>query len=666
MSDKTFELASPFQPKGDQPAAIDSLVDGIRRNEKYQTLLGVTGSGKTYTIANVIQAVQKPTLIMAHNKTLAAQLYSEFKELFPNNAVEYFVSYYDYYQPEAYIPRTDTYIEKDSSINDRIDKMRNSATASLLSRSDVIIVASVSCIYGLGSPDAYENMSVTLKKGNNYERDELLKELTMIQYQRNNLDMVRGSFRARGDVVEIFPAYEENRLIRLEFFDTEIESIFIVDPLRGEVLEDLDETTIFPSSHYITPQDRLKKAIVLIADELEERIVELKSVAKHLEAQRIEQRTRYDLEMLSETSFCSGIENYSRHLDLRNEGEPPATLINYFPKDFLLIIDESHQSVPQIGAMYKGDRSRKKSLVEHGFRLKSALDNRPLQFKEFESLLNQVIYVSATPAEFEKKKSGARIVEQVIRPTGLIDPCIEVRPVEGQVDDLMSEIKTRAAAHERTLVTTLTKRMSEELSEYYLSMGMKVSYLHSDVKTLERMEIIRELRQGVYDAIIGINLLREGLDIPEVSLVAILDADKEGFLRSETSLVQTFGRAARNLNGKVILYAQKVTRSMKAAMEETDRRKKIQVDYNEAHGITPRTIQKNISESFGAICESDYVTVPKSRDAIPEGADLAHIQKSIAKAKEEMLAASRELDFEKAAELRDKMIELQALELGYL
>ncbi|MHC4942944.1 MAG: excinuclease ABC subunit UvrB [Planctomycetota bacterium] len=666
MSGERFNLTSEFKATGDQPEAIKKLSESLGAAKEHQVLLGVTGSGKTFTMANVIQAVQKPTLIVAHNKTLAAQLYGEFKALFPENAVEYFVSYYDYYQPEAYIPRTDTYIEKDASINERIDKMRNAATASLLSREDVIIVASVSCIYGLGSPDAYEQMSVNISKGQEYDRDEVLRDLTRIQYQRNNLDLVRGTFRARGDVVEIFPAYEEERVIRVEFFDSSVDSISFIDPLRGEILGDPDEVTVFPASHYITPEQRLKKAIELIGAELEHRLEELKSKSKLLEAQRLEQRTRYDLEILAETGFCSGIENYSRHLDGRKAGQPPATLINYFPTDFLLFIDESHQTIPQLGAMFRGDRSRKTSLVEHGFRLPSALDNRPLRFREFEKLVNQVVYVSATPGPYEIEKTGGAVVEQVIRPTGLVDPEVEVRPVSGQVDDLMSEIKARADRSERVLVTTLTKRMAEELSEYYLNAGMKVRYLHSDVKTLERTEIIRELRLGTYDCLVGINLLREGLDIPEVSLVAILDADREGFLRSETSLIQTFGRAARNVSGRVILYADTVTRSMTAAMEETERRRNLQSEYNESYGITPQTIRKNIAESMAIYGEGDYVTVSAKKDAVPEGADLEHVRAAISRMKSEMLAAARDLEYERAAELRDRMLELQALELKYL
>ncbi len=666
MPKASFKLVSEFKPAGDQPDAVDVLAERAKKGVKEQVLLGVTGSGKTFTMANVIQKVGRPTLIMAHNKTLAAQLYGEFKELFPENAVEYFVSYYDYYQPEAYIPRTDTFIEKDASINERIDKMRNSATRSLLTRDDVIIVASVSCIYGLGSPDAYDEMAVPVERGQCLDRDGLLRDLTMIQYQRNNIELKRGSFRARGDVVEIFPAYEDNRLVRIEFFDDEVESIVEVASLTGEVLEEKDSATIFPGSHYITPAERLKRAVDLIRGELQDRLEFFKSKAKLLEGQRLEKRTLFDLETLEENGFCPGIENYSRHLDGRDEGEPPATLINYFPGDFLLFIDESHQSVPQIGAMYRGDRSRKKALVEHGFRLLSALDNRPLRFQEFEKLLHQVIYVSATPGPYEMDRCTGNVVEQIIRPTGLIDPAVEVRPAEGQVDDLMSEIRERAGKGERVLVTTLTKRMSEELTDYYLAAGMKVKYLHSDINTIKRTEIIRELRTGLYDTLIGINLLREGLDIPEVSLVAVLDADREGFLRSTTSLIQTFGRAARNVNGRVILYAAEVTGSMRAAMEETDRRRAIQAEYNERMGITPESVRKNIGEILDSVFEADYVTLPEAKEAIPEGADAAWIGKAIAKTRGEMLKAARDLEFEKAASLRDKMIELQELELRFL
>jgi len=666
MPPNRFKLVSDYKPKGDQPGAIEALSRGLAEGKKEQALLGVTGSGKTFTMANVIRNVGKPTLVIAHNKTLAAQLFSEFRELFPENAVEYFVSYYDYYQPEAYIPRTDTYIEKDASVNERIDKMRNSAPRSLLSRSDVIIVASVSCIYGLGSPDAYDEMSVTIRQGDTVDRDEFLRGLAAIQYQRNNLDLKRGVFRVRGDVIEIFPAYEEDRIIRVELFDDEVESIVVADSLRGEILDGPEEVTIYPRSHYVTPEDSMKRAIRSIGEELEARLAMLRAGKKLLEAQRLEQRTRYDLELLDETGFCSGIENYSRHLDDREPGEPPATLLNYFPTDFILFIDESHQSIPQIGGMFRGDRSRKESLVKHGFRLPSALDNRPLRFEEFVGLLNQVIYVSATPGSYELERSRGCVVEQIIRPTGLVDPAVEVRPADGQVDDLMSEIQERARKKERVLVTTLTKRTAEELADYYSSAGMKVKYLHSDIDTLERTEIIRELRCGTYDTLIGINLLREGLDIPEVSLVAVLDADREGFLRSSTSLIQTFGRASRNVNGQVILYAGAETRSMREAMAETDRRRKIQDEFNREKGITPESVQKNITQTLGSVCEADYTTVSKVKETLPEGADMAHIGRAISRIREEMLSAARDLDFEKAAGLRDRMIELQQMELKYL
>lgn len=665
MTRSPFKLVSDFKPAGDQPGAVDLLTDSVRKGVKEQVLVGVTGSGKTFTMANVIAKAARPTLIVAHNKTLAAQLYGEFRELFPENAVEYFVSYYDYYQPEAYIPRTDTFIEKDASINERIDKMRNSATRSLLTRDDVIIVASVSCIYGLGSPEAYDGMAVQVARGQELDRDGFLRDLTRIQYQRNNFELKRGVFRSRGDVVEIFPAYEEDRVVRVEFFDDEVETVVEVAPLTGEVLAEKESITIFPGSHYITPEERLQRALRLIREELEERIGFFQTKGKLLEAQRLEKRTLFDLETLEENGFCPGIENYSRHLDGRNEGEPPATLINYFPRDFLLFIDESHQSVPQIGAMYRGDRSRKTALVEHGFRLPSALDNRPLQFEEFEKLLHQAIFVSATPGPYELERCDGRVVEQIIRPTGLIDPAVEVRPAEGQVDDLMSEIGERAARDERVLVTTLTKRMAEELTDYYLAAGMKVKYLHSDINTIKRTEIIRELRKGLYDTLIGINLLREGLDLPEVTLVAVLDADKEGFLRSATSLIQTFGRAARNVNGRVILYAAQVTRSMRVAMEETDRRRMIQEEYNKRMGITPESIQKNIGEVLDSVFEADYVKLPEVKEAIPEGADVAWIGRAIAKVRGEMLEAAKNLEFEKAAALRDRMIELEELELRF-
>ncbi len=663
-SSSPFRLVSDYRPTGDQPNAIERLTKGVESGVPHQTLLGVTGSGKTFTIANVVARVQKPTLVLAHNKILAAQLYSEFRELFPENAVEYFVSYYDYYQPEAYVPRTDTYIEKDSAINERIERMRNAATASLLSRADVLIVASVSCIYGLGSPDAYADLSVSVTRGEDVERDELLRRLTKIQYQRNNLEFQRGTFRVRGDVIEVFPVYSEDRILRIELFDTTVEKILEVDPLRGAVTAEFDSITIYPASHYITPQERLERAFVTIREELDERLKQLRSVNKLLEAQRLEQRTMYDLEVLRETGMCSGIENYSRHLDGRKTGDPPATLLNYFPKDFLLVVDESHQSIPQVGGMYRGDRSRKETLVEFGFRLPSALDNRPLRFEEFERLITQTIYVSATPAAFEREKSGPHIVEQVIRPTGLLDPEVEVRPARGQVDDLLGEIRKREKAKERVLVTTLTKRMAEELTDYYLECGVKVKYMHSDVDTIERTELVRDLRKGVFDVMVGINLLREGLDLPEVSLVAVLDADREGFLRSTTSLIQTCGRAARNASGRVILYADKVTESMRVAMGEMDRRRERQTAYNLEHGITPATIKKQIRDILQDVAEQDYVPVPAVNEDL-SGIDAREIGREIERKKTEMKKLAAELKFEEAARVRDRIRELQDLELRY-
>ena len=663
-SARPFRLVSDYRPEGDQPAAIETLVANVRAGVRHQTLLGVTGSGKTFTIANLIEQVQKPTLVMAHNKILAAQLYSEFRELFPENAVEYFVSYYDYYQPEAYIPRTDTFIEKDASINERIERMRNAATASLLSRSDVLIVASVSCIYGLGSPEAYADMSVQLRVGQEIDRDDLLRQLARIQYQRNNLEFKRGTFRVRGDVIEIFPAYAEDRIVRIELFDTTVEQILEVDPLRGAVTGQQESLTVFPASHYITPKARLERALSGIAAELEDRLLELRAAGKLLEAQRLEQRTRFDLELIKETGFCSGIENYSRHLDDRRPGEPPATLINYFPDDFLLVLDESHQTVPQAGGMYRGDQARKRTLVEFGFRLPSAMDNRPLRFEEFERLHDQVVYVSATPADQEREKSGDHIVEQVIRPTGLVDPEVVVRPARGQVDDLLGEIRAAAARDQRVLVTTLTKRMAEELTDYYRECGVRVKYMHSDIATIERTEIVRDLRQGSFDVLVGINLLREGLDLPEVCLVAILDADREGFLRSTTSLVQTCGRAARNVDGRVIMYAEQVTGSMQRALDEMNRRRKKQLDYNREQGITPQTIKKRIRDILESVYEQDYATVPLLESA-GEALDLKKVGREIERLTREMHAASAELRFEQAAELRDRIRALEELELRY-
>jgi excinuclease ABC subunit B len=660
-----FKIVSDFEPRGDQPQAIRKLVRGVREGLKDQVLLGVTGSGKTFTMANVIGELKRPALVVAPNKTLAAQLFQEFRALFPENAVEYFVSYYDYYQPEAYVPTTDTYIEKDSSINDLIDQMRHAATHSVLTRRDTIVVASVSCIYGLGSPETYRGMIVLVEDQKEISRDSLLARLVEIQYQRNDYDFHRGTFRVRGDVVEIFPAYEEDKAVRVEFFGDLVDSIAEIDPLRGRVLKKLRHLHLFPGSHYVTPQDVLKRAAGTIREELGERLRELQANRKLLEAQRLEQRTNYDLEMLQEMGYCTGIENYSRHLDGRKPGEPPYTLLDYFPEDALFFIDESHITVPQLNGMYWGDRTRKETLVEYGFRLPSALDNRPLSFEEFEARVPQVIYVSATPAAYERKKAGERVAEQIIRPTGLIDPAVEVRPARYQVDDLLKEIRERIARRERVLVTTLTKRMAEDLTSYYAGLGIRVKYLHSDVETLERMEIIRDLRLGQFDVLVGINLLREGLDLPEVSLVAILDADKEGFLRSETSLIQTFGRTARNVLGKVILYADTRTDSMKKAMAETGRRRKIQEAYNRKHGITPETVRKAIPEILESIYEADYVTVPAAAEKGEEYVSLFEIPKLITRLKKEMRTAASKLDFEKAAEIRDRIKALEAREMEY-
>ena len=660
-----FKIVSEFKPKGDQPTAIQKLVEGVKQGLPHQALLGVTGSGKTFTMANVIEQVQKPTLVIAPNKTLAAQLFQEFRVLFPENAVEYFVSYYDYYQPEAYVPATDTYIEKDASINDLIDKMRHSATHSVLTRRDAVVVASVSCIYGLGSPETYQGMIVLVEDQKEVSRDDVLARLVEIQYQRNDYDFHRGTFRVRGDVLEIFPAYEENRAIRVEFFGDLVESIAEIDPLRGKILRQLRHVTIFPGSHYVTPQDRLRLAIQSIQQELAERLKDLHSQRKLLEAQRLEQRSYFDIEMLQEMGYCTGIENYSRHLDGRRPGEPPYTLLDYFPKDALIFIDESHITVPQLNGMYWGDRTRKETLVEYGFRLPSALDNRPFSFEEFEARVPQVIYVSATPADYERKKAKGRIVEQIIRPTGLIDPEVVVKPARYQVDDLLGEIQSRVARGERVLVTTLTKRMAEDLTSYYANLGLKVKYLHSDVQTLERTEIIRDLRLGKFDVLIGINLLREGLDLPEVSLVAILDADKEGFLRSATSLIQTFGRAARNIAGRVVLYADLVTGSMKKALEETNRRRKIQEAYNRKNGITPETVKKAIPDILTSIYEADYVTVPAVAEEAEEYVSIFDLPKKVSRLKKEMREAAARLDFEKATEIRDRIKSLEKVELEY-
>lgn len=652
-----FQLVSNYKPQGDQPEAIRELVEGIEHGKKHQTLLGATGTGKTFTMSNVIAQVKKPTLVIAHNKTLAGQLYSEFKEFFPNNAVGYFVSYYDYYQPEAYIPQTDTYIEKDSSINDEIDKLRHSATSSLFERRDVIIVASVSCIYGLGSPEEYKSLVVSLRPGMEKDRDAMLRELVDIQYTRNDINFTRGTFRVHGDVVEIFPASRDDHCIRVEFFGDEIERLTEMDPMTGEIVGERDHVAIYPASHFVTGQEKMKRAIVNIQNELEERLKVLRDNGKLLEAQRLEQRTRYDLEMMEEVGFCSGIENYSRHLTFRKAGESPYTLMDYFPEDFLIMVDESHATLPQIRAMYNGDQARKNVLVDHGFRLPSAKDNRPLKFEEFEEKVHQIVYVSATPADYELEHSG-KPIEQIIRPTGLLDPKIEVRPIKGQIDDLFDEINLRVKREERVLVTTLTKKMAENLTDYLKGMGVKVRYLHSEVKTLERIEIIRNLRRGEFDVLVGINLLREGLDIPEVSLVAILDADKEGFLRSERSLIQTIGRAARNAEGKVILYADRMTDSMRTAMDETARRRNIQTAFNEAHHVIPQTIKKAIPELIQATysVESGDSSGKKKKQKMTK----SERKKTIISMEKEMKEAAKTLDFERAAELRDIIYELKA------
>ena len=659
-SEGRFELVSEYAPKGDQPQAIDALVEGVLRGDAHQTLLGVTGSGKSFSIACAVERLNRPTLVMAPNKTLAAQLYSEFKQLFPQNAIEYFVSYYDYYQPEAYIPSTDTYIEKDSSINDEIDKLRHSTTHALLTRRDVLVVASVSCIYGLGAPETYGSMHAYLEAGMNLPRDELLRRLVDMLYERNDMDFHRGTFRVRGDVVEIFPQYEAERALRIEFFGDEIDAIAEIDPLRGVVVGRPKRAMVYPASHYVATQRILERAIDGIRGELQERIAFFREQEKLLEAQRLEQRTLYDLEMLEELGFCHGVENYSRWLDGRGEGETPFTLYDYFPDDLLVVLDESHVSVPQIGGMYRGDRARKETLVEYGWRLPSALDNRPLRMDEWEERAPQRIYVSATPANYELERCAGVVVEQIIRPTGLVDPRIEVRRAGGQVDDLLGEIRARARAGERVLVTTLTKRMAEELTDYYGELGVRVRYLHSDVKTIERMDIIRELREGVFDVLVGINLLREGLDIPEVSLVAILDADKEGFLRSTRSLIQTIGRAARNVNGSVILYADQETDSIRETVRETNRRRELQEAYNAEHGITPKTIEKRISDLRGSIWEQDYVTVPAPREQGEDAIPAHELPALIESLRREMQEAARDLAYERAAELRDRVRELEA------
>ncbi|WP_458406924.1 excinuclease ABC subunit UvrB [Anaerotignum sp.] len=654
-----FEVVSPYQPTGDQPEAVEKLAQGFLDGKKFQTLLGVTGSGKTFTMANIIEKIQKPTLVIAHNKTLAAQLYNELKEFFPNNAVEYFVSYYDYYQPEAYVPSTDTYIEKDSSINDEIDKLRHSATAALVEREDVIVVASVSCIYGLGDPEEYYGMMLSLRPGMEKDRDEVLRALVEMQYDRNDMNFERGTFRVRGDVVEVFPIGSAEQAVRIEFFGDEIDRITEIDVLTGEILGTRNHISIFPASHYVTAPEKMKIAIERIEEELVDRLAELKREDKLLEAQRLEQRTNYDVEMLKEMGFCTGIENYSRHLSLREEGSTPFTLIDFFPDDFLIIADESHVSIPQIRGMYEGDRSRKTTLVEYGFRLPSALDNRPLKFAEFESKINQLLFVSATPSVYEKDHSE-QTAEQIIRPTGLLDPEISVRPIHGQIDDLLMEVRKTTEAGDKVLVTTLTKKMAERLTDYLREAGVRVRYLHSDIDTLERLEIIRDLRMDVFDVLVGINLLREGLDIPEVSLVAILDADKEGFLRSETSLIQTIGRAARNANGRVIMYADVMTESMDKAITETNRRRSIQEAYNEEHGIIPQTIKKKVHDVIQitkAATEKQKFGLEKD----PESMSVEELNKLIKKLDKEMKQAAMELQFERAAELRDKILELKKL-----
>jgi len=672
VSARPFELVCPFDPTGHQPQAIDRLAEGLRAGARHQTLLGITGSGKTFTMASVIARLERPALILSPNKTLAAQLYAEFKELFPHNAVEYFVSYYDYFQPEAYVPSTDTFIEKDASRNENIERLRNSATRSLLDRRDTIIVASVSCIYGLGSPSNYTTMSLTLEVGAELERDDLLRQLTQMQYARNSLDFRRGTFRARGDVVEVFPAYEEDRVLRFEFFGDEVEAITEVNPLLGEVLGNRDQVTLYPANHYVTPQERLSRAIPLVEAELEGRLKALREQDRLLEAQRLEQRTRHDMEMLRTTGLCNGIENYSRFMDGRGPGEAPFTLLNYFPEDWVLFVDESHVSVPQVGAMFKGDRSRKETLVEHGFRLPSALDNRPLRFEEFEQLVRQSVYVSATPSRYELQHSGEHIAEQIVRPTGLLDPEIEVRPAGTQVDDLLGELRRVVEAGWRVLVTTLTKRSAEELTTYYAELGVRVRYLHSEIDTIERSAILRDLRLGEFDVLVGINLLREGLDLPEVALVAILDADKEGFLRSTSSLVQTCGRTARNVEGRVLFYADRVTDSMQACLDEVRRRREVQVAYNAEHGIEPRTILKPVRDSIEALYEMDYADVPEVADggASPVAEDEAaswpieRLRGEIARVRADMLMAANELRFEEAAQLRDRLSELEAAELA--
>ena len=663
--EKLFNLTTKYEPQGDQPRAIEQLISGLLSKKKHQVLLGVTGSGKTFTIANVINNIEIPTLIIAHNKTLAAQLYGEFEELFPQNSVHYFVSYYDYYQPEAYIPTTDTYIDKDVAINETIDRLRHSATSALFERKDIIIISSVSCIYGIGSPQDYYGLITAVETGKNLDPKILLNKLKDVQYRRTNTELSRGTFRYRGDQVEVFPSHQESTAIRIEFFEGVVESIKEIDPLKGKTLKKVDKTIIYPSSHYVAPQEKINIAIEAIKQELRQRIKDLEKENKYLEARRIEERTNYDLELLTTMGFCNGIENYSRHITGRAEGQPPWTLIDYFPEDFLIVIDESHQTMPQIRGMYEGDRSRKKTLVEYGFRLPSALDNRPLNFEEFEGKVNRAIYVSATPAEYEITKSKGAVIEQIIRPTGLIDPVVEIKPAENQVDDLLEEINSTIEVGDRVLITTLTKRMAEDLTEYYKDLGLKVNYLHSDINTLERIKIIRNLRLGEFDILVGINLLREGLDIPEVSLVVIFDADKEGFLRSETSLIQMFGRASRNVRGRVILYADVITGSISRALKETNRRREIQKVFNSENNITPKSIEKNINDILSSIFEYDYYTVPKDLDTEIDSVMPDKIPGIVKLLTSDMKKASRKLQYEKAAQYRDKIKKLRELELKY-
>jgi excinuclease ABC subunit B len=659
-----FKLEAPFKPCGHQPEAIAKLVAGIKAGKRHQVLLGVTGSGKTFTMANLIEQVQKPTLVLVHNKTLAAQLYQEFKQFFPHNAVEYFVSYYDYYQPEAYIPQTDTYIAKDASINDAIDQMRHAATTALLQRNDVLIVSSVSCIYGLGSPEVYHDMLLYLEEGDEIRREKILQKLVEIQYERNDVDFHRGTFRARGDVIEVFPASSEAKSVRIELFGDTVDAIHEIDPLTGRSLGRLPKIAIYPNTHYLIAPDRYERALAGIEEELGERLAYFRRAGRLLEAQRLEQRTRFDLEMIRAVGYCHGIENYSRHLSGRAPGEPPPTLLDYFPKDFLLIVDESHATIPQVGGMYEGDYSRKRTLVEYGFRLPSAVDNRPLKFSEFERCLNQVVYVSATPGPYELEQAKGEIVEQIIRPTGLMDPAITVMPAKGQVDHLLGQVRAEVAKGGRVLVTTLTKRMAEDLTEYYHDLGVKVRYLHSDIKTLERAEIVRDLRLGRFDVLVGINLLREGLDLPEVSLVAILDADKEGYLRSYRSLIQTAGRAARNVEGRVIFYGDTITESMRLAIEETERRRKIQAEYNRQYSITPVSVKKGVPTLEYTMADLDYVQLEAVAEAEESYGTEEQLEQIIKKLEEEMKAAARELAFERAAELRDRLRALRLKELG--